>query len=476
MIFTSLEFAIFLFVLLVPYWALESKTKIRKALLLCSGLFFYSSANILYLLPLLVVAISNYLFALWIADVQSTSYKRSLLWIDVAISIGQLAIFKYLDFLFRSLESLLLLFNIQAALPALQIGLPVGISFFTFQALSYTIDVYRDPRQVVRSFPDVFLFVSFFPTILSGPIMRARDFIPQLNFTNRSGHKFREGYALILSGLFKKIVISSYLSEHVVRNVFQVPADYSAMAVLAAIYSYSVQIYCDFSGYSDLAIGIAILLGFKLPENFRSPYMALSLTEFWHKWHITLSTWLRDYLYIPLGGNRKGTLRKYLNLMITMLLGGLWHGADSKFLLWGGLHGLGLVVTHIFNDTWARLRPGDTKPGGSLIIRTLLWFITFNLVSFLWVFFRAEDSARAFEIFGAAFSFWKPGKGIEFMVVLAILTGLWIQLFGQYIHDFYLKAQERLPVPFQAVVITLITIMIIKLGPPGVPAFIYFSF
>lgn len=477
MVLTSFPFAAFFLFVLVVYWASESRKTFRKSFLFCCGLFFYGSINIFYLPLLLFVGISNYLFALWMARTDTQRLRQVLLAANITINIGQLAFFKYYDFFYRSAASLLLLADIQVPPPELQISLPVGISFFTFQALSYAIDVYRDPRQAVRSPLDVLLFVSFFPTILSGPIMRARDFIPQLNADTREPIRYQEGYALILSGLFKKIVISSYLSEHIVRDVFQVPADYSSLAVLAAVYSYSIQIYCDFSGYTDLALGMGILLGFKLPENFMAPYRAIGLIDFWRRWHISLSLWLRDYLYIPLGGNRKGVLRKYVNLMITMLLGGLWHGADLKFLSWGGLHGLGLVVTHLFKDLAARAGfNAEGHPGLLLPARILGWFCTFNLVSFLWVFFQAEDWNRAIEIIGSALSFGTSGKGFEFLVVPAILTGLGIQFLGKYSYDLYLKLQERLPVPLQAAVAAMLVIMILKLGPVGVPPFIYFSF
>ncbi|MFH1091322.1 MAG: MBOAT family O-acyltransferase, partial [Pseudomonadota bacterium] len=398
----------------------------------------------------------------------------------------QLAFFKYFEFFHGLFESALLYLELDFTLPIADIIFPIGISFFTFQGLAYTLDVYRDRGQLVRNPVHILLFVSFFPTVLSGPIMRAKDFIPRLTRSNYDSQALQTGFALILSGLFMKVVIASYLSEYIVRPVFQVPENFSSLAVLAGVYSYSIQIFCDFAGYSDLAIGLAMLLGYHVPENFKRPYLAANLQEFWHRWHISFSTWLRDYLYIPLGGNKKGLWRKYLNLMITMVLGGLWHGAHTRFLLWGALHGLGLVLSHVYADIRQgrllfRARPiRKTRPrrkkGPDLLKKIGLWFLTFNFVSFLWVFFRAEDTGQAFRILKAVFSVNQPGLGFEFLVIPAILAGLGLQLFGRYFHEAYLSLQNRLPVPVQGLTVAVICIIIMRLGPEGALPFIYFQF
>src|SRR5690606_35141846 len=266
--------------------------------------------------------------------------------------------------------------------------LPIGISFFTFQSLSYTIDVYRKDLTPTRSLLDYAFFVSFFPLLVAGPIVRASYFLPQLQqplLVTREA--FGRGVFLILAGLVKKAVIADYISVNFVDRVFDNPALYSGLENLLAVYGYALQIYCDFSGYSDMAIGIALLLGFQFPNNFNfnSPYRSLSITEFWRRWHISLSTWLRDYLYISLGGNRRGRLRTYLNQFITMVLGGLWHGASLRFLLWGAMHGVGLAVHKIWmswtKNTWL----GRSSWAGSF----LSWILTFHFVCFTWIFFRA---------------------------------------------------------------------------------------
>lgn len=480
--FTTLTFAVFFLLVLCLNWVLRERPGPYRFMLLAANMVFYASMSIRFLPLLIMVGLLNWAFSLAMTRAGSPGWKKACLVLDVGLNLGLLAFFKYFEFFYSALESGLIYLGIHISFPLIEIVFPVGISFFTFQGLSYAVDVYRDPQRLVKSPVDVLLFVSFFPTVLSGPIMRARNFIPQLDRPRLEQIDYHNGFALILSGLFKKIVIASYLSEHIVRQVFQVPDHYSAPAVLAGVYAYSIQIYCDFSGYTDLAMGIALLMGFSIPENFRSPYSATNVQEFWHRWHISLSTWLRDYLYISLGGNRKGEFHKYLNIMITMVLGGLWHGAHARFLLWGGLHGLGLVVTHLYKDLRTRWRgtaeaAGQKTSGAMRCLGVFIsWFLTFHFVSFLWVFFRAEDAPRALEIFQAVLQWGRPGEGFEVLVIPAILAGLGMQYVGGYIKEGYLWLQNRLPLPLQAVVISAVVLVILRLGPDGVLPFIYFQF
>lgn len=482
--FTTVEFALFFFLVLILNWTLPRPGSAYKIFLLTANYFFYGCLDPRFLLILLGVSLSNWACARFMARTDSGRAKKAWLSLDLVVNLGLLVLFKYLEFFYGLWDSLLWSVGFRNPFSMPDLVFLIGISFFTFQGLSYAIDVYRDRDQLAAGPLDVFLFVSFFPTIMSGPIMRARHFLPQLAAPRYDSVSFHIGFSLILSGLFKKIVIASYLSEHIVREVFQVPADYSSLAVLAAVYAYSIQIFCDFSGYSDLAIGLALLMGFHIPDNFRSPYISTNLQEFWHRWHISLSTWLRDYLYIPLGGNRKGPARKYLNLMITMVLGGLWHGAHGKFIIWGAFHGLGLTLTHIYKDFRKRTGSAAAEAApqvsaarpGRRIKPVLAWAVAFNVVSFLWVFFRAEDTARAWEIFQRIFSLDSLGRGFEVYVIPALVVGLAVQFFGHYGHQAYLRLQERLPAPVQAVVISLLTIIILRLGPGGVLPFIYFQF
>ena len=271
---------------------------------------------------------------------------------------------------------------------ALDIFLPVGISFFTFQSLSYTIDVYRRRIEPLHSLLDYAFYVSFFPQLVAGPIVRAKDFIPQIRQPLCVTHAMMgEGVWLIATGLFKKVVISDYISINFVERIFADPSLYSGLENLLGVYGYTMQIYCDFSGYSDMAIGIALLLGFRFNINFDSPYKSASITEFWRRWHISLSSWLKDYLYISLGGNRKGRVRQYLNLIITMFLGGLWHGASWNFVVWGMLHGIALAV----HKMWITLTGSRVGDRGAWWRQTLNVIITFHFVCFCWIFFRNAD-------------------------------------------------------------------------------------
>ena len=319
---------------------------------------------------------------------------------SIAVNLGMLGYFKYTNFLIEIANGL---FG-AGFLEFRNIFLPVGISFFVFQSMSYTIDIYRRELKPLRSWLDYLFYLSFFPQLVAGPIVRARDFIPQIRrkpFVTRE--MFGMGIFLILTGLFKKAVISDYISVNFVDRIFDEPLLYTGFECLMGVYGYALQIYCDFSGYSDMAIGIALLLGFHFPKNFDAPYQSATITEFWRRWHISLSSWLRDYLYISLGGNRKGQLRTYVNLMITMILGGLWHGAAARFLLWGGLHGAALAL----HKSWLSRMPGAQIYGSCMPRRHRIggMLLTFHLVCFGWLIFRAESmpqiGALLHQIFGS---------------------------------------------------------------------------
>ena len=350
------------------------------------SLYFYYKSSGIYFLLLIFTATSDFLIARVMARTESRAGRRWLVALSVAVNLGMLGYFKYTNFLIEIANQM---FG-QGFLQFRNIFLPVGISFFVFQSMSYTIDVYRGQLQPLRNWLDYLFYLSFFPQLVAGPIVRARDFIPQIRrepFVSRE--MFGTGVFLILTGLFKKAIISDYISLNFVDRVFDEPLLYTGFECLAGIYGYALQIYCDFSGYSDMAIGIALLLGFHFPKNFDAPYKSATITEFWRRWHISLSSWLRDYLYISLGGNRKGRLRTYVNLLLTMLLGGLWHGAAVRFILWGALHGAALAL----HKVWLRVVPGAKATGAQMHgwSRILGMLLTFHLVCFGWLMFRAES-------------------------------------------------------------------------------------
>ncbi len=472
--FVTIEFASFFLLVLIGGRFLDGYPYPYKIFLLICNLIFYACAGYVFVPLLLVAAVLNWGAARLMERSEHEGFRKLWLGLDIAANLGLLAFFKYYEFMVSALETLLAGWGLWGGLglPMTDILFPVGISFYTFQGLSYAIDQYRE-KQPAQSFGRVLLFVSFFPTILAGPIMRAHRFWPQLDARARDPRAVPEGFALILSGLFKKVVLASYLSEHVVRDVFLTPEAYSSWGVLMAIYGYAVQIFCDFSGYSDLALGVGRLMGYRLPENFNSPYLALNLQDFWRRWHITLSLWLRDYLYIPLGGNRRGN--RYLNLIVTMVLGGLWHGAHFRFLVWGFGHGMGLAVVHAFrtlkeNISWT---PPAVVRFASI---PAAWLLTFHFVALLWIFFRADDMDRALEIIRRVCCFGLPGEGFPVAAVPAVLAGLLLQKAGRPLFHVFVRFQERLSWPAQAAVCALICGAILKLGPDGVLPFIYFQF
>jgi D-alanyl-lipoteichoic acid acyltransferase DltB (MBOAT superfamily) len=368
------------------YLLLRRATTLRILYVIAFSIYFYYKSSGIYFLLLLFAAISDYLIGNAIARTENTTTKKRWVALSVIINLGMLGYFKYTNFFIEMANGLMG----AGFLDFQNIFLPVGISFFVFQSMSYTIDIYRGQIRPLERWIDYVFYLSFFPQLVAGPIVRAKDFIPQIRrplFVSRE--MFGTAIGLIVIGLLKKAIISDYISLNFVDRIFDEPALYSGFECLMGIYGYALQIYCDFSGYSDMAIGIALLLGFRFPKNFDAPYKAATITEFWRRWHISLSSWLRDYLYISLGGNRKGKVRTYLNLIITMVLGGLWHGAAVRFVLWGALHGVALALHKMWLAIvpWAKANGKDMNP----LSRVLGTILTFHIVCLGWLLFRAED-------------------------------------------------------------------------------------
>jgi alginate O-acetyltransferase complex protein AlgI len=395
-------FFLFLFAAFLWIYIVLSPTQRPKLIFVTLfSLYFYYKSSGVYFVLLIFAAIIDFTLAKLIYASEDKWKKKIFIVLTLIINLGLLGYFKYANFLLGTVSSLT-----GNEIQPLDIFLPVGVSFFTFQSLSYTIDVYRGTLKPVDHIIDYAFFVSFFPQLVAGPIVRAADFLPQIyKPTLVTSEMFGRAVFLIGCGLFKKAVISDYISINFIDRVFDAPMLYTGLENLFAIYGYAIQIYCDFSGYSDMAIGIALLLGFHFNINFDSPYQSRNITEFWRRWHISLSTWLRDYLYISLGGNIKGKIRTYLNLMITMLLGGLWHGPSWRFMIWGGLHGAALAFHKFLTD----------KFNIKLNSKIIGIFLTFHFVCFCWIFFRAND----LEIVGQMLS--------------QIFTNFNIQILGEFI-------------------------------------------
>jgi alginate O-acetyltransferase complex protein AlgI len=425
MLFTELRFFLFFALLLAIYWAIPRNSS-RKILLLVASYTFYSVWDWRFLSLILLSTVVDYFAGLFISQNKTTAGKNSWLLVSLTVNLGMLGIFKYFNFFAASFADLFQTIGIEPGWTTLNIVLPVGISFYTFQTLSYTIDVYRKQLEPTRKFLDFALFVAFFPQLVAGPIVRAKDFLYQLD-TDRHFAKVDLRWALTLFGIgfIKKACIADNLAPYVDR-FYANPATFSLMDSWVAVCAYAAQIYCDFSGYTDMAIAIAGLFGYRLRGNFATPYVATDITDFWRRWHISLSTWLRDYLYIPLGGSRNGKILTYRNLMITMLLGGLWHGASWNFVFWGACHGAGLAIHKI----WREVLGAKKMP---VIVGTA---ITLLFVVLLWVPFRAPDTAITWQVWTQLFgadSNAAAGNGLsaEGIAIGIVLATMLIVHFGR---------------------------------------------
>jgi D-alanyl-lipoteichoic acid acyltransferase DltB (MBOAT superfamily) len=390
--FNSIAFLVFLPIVLGTYYVLRHRA--QNVWLLGASYVFYGFWDPRFLLLLLLSTAIDYACGLAIADANDARRRHAFLFISVASNLTILAAFKYFNFFIGSAGRLLSALHIGLPVPVLGVVLPVGISFYTFQEMSYTIDIYRGVFTPRRDFVTFALSVAYFPHLVAGPIQRASGLLPQLERPRRVGWtELREGAALIVLGYFKKVGVADAVAP-TVELCFANPHHFSGSDLLFGLYLFAIQIYCDFSGYSDIARGVSKLFGIELMINFERPYFAASITEFWRRWHISLSTWLRDYLYIPLGGNRRGRTRTSLNLLTTMLLGGLWHGASWTFVVWGGLHGLYLSVEKALSVGG---RPAKAGGPDTIAARAVKTFVTFQLVALTWVFFRAADFRIAWQ-------------------------------------------------------------------------------
>jgi D-alanyl-lipoteichoic acid acyltransferase DltB (MBOAT superfamily) len=488
-IFTTPAFWIFFLFVMAGFALLHRRRAMCHTWLLVVSLYFYYRAGGLFIILLLLTTLLTWLTAIMTGKAGSRAGKRFWLITNLFLLLGFLSYFKYAGFFTEVINSVfntsLVARDIFSAWSNSLFGtsfnvttiiLPVGISFFTFQALSYSIDVYRGRIAAERSFTDFAFYLTFFPQLVAGPIVRASEFIPQMKGEYIiTRNEFGYGLFLILQGLVKKMLISDFISTGFIDRVFDSPAIYSGFENLMAVYGYGLQIYCDFSGYTDIAIGVAMFIGFRLPLNFNSPYKAENIGEFWRRWHISLSRWLKDYLYIPLGGNRKGPVRTGINLMVTMLLGGLWHGAAARFVVWGGLHGVALVIEKI----WHRIFRNVTRK--RRIARVAGILLTFNFVSFAWIFFRAGSMEQAGVMLSQIFASFTPGDyGTVVMsylsVVILIVSGYILHFLPVTVKESYRGLFIRMPLIAQMAVTLAVVLLLHRVGTDVVQPFIYFRF
>jgi alginate O-acetyltransferase complex protein AlgI len=503
MLFNSLQYAVFLAAVFVGFWALRGRHVARTLLLVLASAWFYTRFDYgplhprlgwIYLSVLFCSAAIDFVLARAIhrvdddprakgGDGRETTWayqrRKRLLVASIVYNLGVLAWFKYTNFGIENATRVLSALGLGLHPRFVQVILPIGISFFTFETMSYTVDVYRRELAPAKSFLEYLLFISFFPHLVAGPIIRPRDMLPQLRAApTLDTQKGSDGLFLIATGLLKKIVIADYLAINIVDRVFDRTDWFSGVETLFGVYAYALQIYCDFSGYTDVAIGSALLLGYVLPKNFDSPYRSTSLQEFWRRWHISLSSWLRDYLYIPLGGSRGGPWKTYRNLMITMLLGGLWHGASWNFVLWGALHGGALAATRM----WQRYRAEklgvreEELPEDKPAVLLLKGILTFHYVCLAWVFFRAPTFGHALVVLKqiATGGFWVKnlGRGILLCIAAGFVTHLLPERSYAWLRDGFV----RLPAAAQGAVLFLVALVLREVATSAVVPFVYFQF
>jgi alginate O-acetyltransferase complex protein AlgI len=474
MLFCTQKYLFFFLIIFLVYWGLRW-SRARVWLLLAASFYFYASWNKWLALIICISTAMDYVVARGMDGTEKPLYRKLLLGISLVANLGLLCYFKYANFFLRSVEEALHSLGATASLPVLQVILPVGISFYTFEAINYTIDVYRRKVPAERNLANFMLFITFFPHLVAGPIVRARDFLPQIHRRKRfDWARIQLGAQYFLMGLFKKMAIADRMALFA-DPVFAKPEQYSTGAVWLATIAYALQIYCDFSGYTDMALGSAHMLGYKLAQNFNMPYIARNVSEFWRRWHMSLSTWLRDYLFIPLGGSRGTSWQTDRNLMVTMTLGGLWHGASWTFVVWGVLHGLFLVIHRHFKafcDTRPRLDwVLQSIPGSALRMAFTLFCVCLG-----WVFFRAQTFGEAATFFKHLFT---PQIGLGpplsprslwYTVLVVAICHLVAQ------RGVWKKAAEYAPAPVLGFGYAVVLTLALVLAPDSGKAFIYFQF
>ncbi len=471
MIFSSLPFFIF-FAFVLLFLAVVKNNQIKKIFLLLASYFFYGYWDYRFVSLMFVMTLVNYYLGRQIEQTTEAQQRRGWLTASVIFNLGVLGVFKYFNFFLDTANALLGSLGLEFS--HLNIILPIGISFIIFEVMSYTIDIYRRENKAV-SFFDLALLVAFFPHLIAGPILKPMQFLPQLQreiVIRRENIQW--GLQLFLVGLTKKVLVADRMALFV-DPVFQNPSAYDSLTVWLAVFAYAIQIYCDFSGYSDMAIGSAKMMGFDIPMNFNFPYISRNITEFWRRWHISLSSWLRDYLYISLGGNRYGQIRTYINLMLVMLLGGLWHGASWNFVVWGGLHGVGLAVHRFVSSRQPKTLPSQPSQKPYSVSVFFSWLLTFIFVCTAWVFFRSPSFETSWLVIQKMY-FLTDLRGVNW-VATGLLIGVPILLLADWATAQLRNGKQlRLASISGLFVFVFVALGCFFLAPDNPAPFIYFQF
>ncbi|MDP8223516.1 MAG: MBOAT family protein [Candidatus Lernaella stagnicola] len=471
MLFNSVKYGVFLVVVFLLFWAVVRVRLARMILLLAASYFFYANWNPTFLLLIWFSSSLDFFVGGTMGLTDRPWLRKLLLGVSICTNLGILAIFKYADFFLESASAAVVWMGMDPIRLRLDLILPVGISFYTFQTMSYIIDVYRRKLTPTYLYHEYLVYVSFFPQLVAGPIVRAVDLLPQFDKKPKlTPTRGSMAMWLIMGGLLKKVVIADYLDIALIDLVFSDPVRYTSLEALAAIYAYALQIYCDFSGYSDVAIGSALLMGYQIPINFDAPYTARNLRDFWRRWHISLSFWFRDYLYIPLGGNRHGAVRTYFNLWATMMLCGLWHGAEWRFIFWGFLHGCGVTATRIWQH-WSGRDRAVTWWGRALTI-----ILTFHFVCFAWVFFRADSIGTAWQILGLVFAGVGHAPNLTLPLLGLMLVGYALHWVPQHWEEAVRARFDAVPAPVQALVLFVVVVVLYSVASTDGKPYIYYQF
>ena len=502
MLFPTPSFAIFFVAVFIGGWMLFTGRSAWRYFMLAASYLFCGLFDWRFVWLFAAITLLGWLGLVAIEKLGAGSASglgsgpaRAVLAASVALHVGVLVWFKQLGFFVTSATALLGRLGLETGWTAVQVAIPVGISFLVFRGISATVDVYRG-KAPAPSLLDYALFMTFFPYLAAGPIGRLAEVVPQLIARRAPSPALAaQGFLLIAGGLVKKMLIADYLARVAVDEVFAAPRLFSSADSLGAIYAYAAQIYCDFSGYTDMAIGIALLLGITLPQNFDMPYAALTLQSFWRKWHMTLSRFLRDYVYIPLGGNRKGEGRTYLNLVLTFFIGGLWHGAGATFAIWGLIHGVGLAVERWLagraqrraewraaaaaarGDEFALAHAGKSPADPRQVLPApVAWFVTFHFVCLAWVFFRADSAGTALRVIGRVFTGWDVPSQLPAAAWIVIVLVIAIQFVPGRAREFVREHFGTWRPVWQAVALAVVLFVVSVIGPQGPTAFIYAGF
>lgn len=474
--FPTIKFVYFALITLTISWLLYQRRTVQKTFLLAASYYFAWQWKPLFLVVIVFSSLMNFGFGKALHQMKGHPRRKIVLTVGVVANLGLLGFFKYYGFFIDNLQNLTDLLGLSVHLPLLEILIPFAISFYTFQGIAYLVDTYKDEAVQPETLLDFLLFISFFPQLGAGPICRSHELLPQLHAeAPKRVPDISQAVTMIATGLFKKMIVATYLASHMTTDAFLFPKNWSSLELIVATYAYTAQVYLDFSGYTDLARGIGLLFGFKIPENFNYPYRATDIGDFWRRWHITFSTWLRFYIYFPLGGSRKGPWRTYINLMITFLACGIWHGASWGYIIWGGMHGIALSLYKASLDV---RRAYGLKAKGPWPIwwQACGWFATISFCAWARVFFKTPDLSTAFDYYRVAFSFTTHGAGLDLGVLFLTLLTIFLNFYGRPIFNAFVNLHERIPTPARPLAWAAMMVALFTLKPFGMAATIYFSF